>query len=133
MIDDILINKIQIIKRCLKRINKVYEDDPQNLRDYTKQDSIILNIQRLCEATIDITMHLIAKFDLGIPQSSRDGFTILNRENIIDDKLTEKLKAMVGFRNIAVHEYQKINLEIVQAIIEKELEEIKKFIDIAER
>ncbi len=122
--DDILINKHQIIKRCVKRINEEYDGNPDNLKNYTKQDSIILNIQRLAEAAIDIAMHLTAELQLGIPQSSRDGFDILANQKIIDSKTAEKLKAMVGFRNIAVHEYQRLNLEIVANIIEKEIDRI---------
>lgn len=125
--DDILVNKYQIIKRCVKRINEEYDENPDNLKNYTKQDSIILNIQRLAEAAIDIAMHLTAELQLGIPQSSRDGFDILANQKIIDSKTAERLKAMVGFRNIAVHEYQRLNLEIVENIIEKEIDRILTF------
>ena len=34
---------------------------------------------------------------------------------------------MVGFRNIAVHDYQAINIDIVQQIIEKNLNDFKEF------
>ena len=50
MIDDIVLNKTEIIKKCVKRINEEYENNPKNLENYTKQDSITLNIQRACEA-----------------------------------------------------------------------------------
>ncbi len=36
------------------------EMSPENLEDFTKQDSIILNIQRACEASIDLAMHIVA-------------------------------------------------------------------------
>ena len=75
-------------------------------------------------------MHLIAELELGVPQTSREAFTILNEEKIIDDSMTEKLKAMVGFRNIAVHDYQKLNLKIVQSIIENNLHDVKSFAEI---
>lgn len=125
--DDILINKNETVKRCLKRIKEEYQNNPENLKNYTKQDSIILNIQRLAEAAIDIAMHVVAELDLGVPQNSRDAFQFLAENNLIEEKTAEKLKAMVGFRNIAVHEYQKLNLKIVEAIIEDEIEEIKSF------
>jgi len=125
--DDILINKNQTVKRCLERINEEYQDDPDNLKNYTKQDSIILNIQRLSEAAIDIAMHIVAELDLGVPQNSREAFQFLAENNLIEEDLAEKLKAMVGFRNIAVHEYQKLNLKIVESIIENEIEKIKDF------
>lgn len=72
--------------------------------NYTKQDSIILNIQRATEACIDLAMHIVAEKSLGIPQSSRDGFGLLYKSGIIDEELNKKLKAMVGFRNIVVRE-----------------------------
>jgi len=125
--DDILINKNETVKRCIKRINEEYQNNPANLKNYTKQDSIILNIQRLSEAAIDIAMHVVAELELGVPQSSRDAFQFLLENELIEEKMSEKLKAMVGFRNIAVHEYQKLNLKIVEAIIENEIEKVRNF------
>lgn len=125
---DVILNKIDTIERCINRIKEVYNDNPENLNDYTKQDSIVLNIQRACEASIDLAMHVISEKKLGVPQSSRDGFEVLNKNNLIDDKLTKNLKAMVGFRNIAVHDYKKIEIKIVQMIIERHLEDFKELI-----
>lgn len=128
MINDILYNKMAVIERCLMRIKEVYEDKPENLRDYTKQDSIILNIQRAVEATIDIAMYIVSVKKLGIPQNSRDAFDILNDNGVIDDEIVDKVKAMIGFRNIAVHNYQKLNLEILQKVIENHLGDFQEFI-----
>lgn len=128
MASDVILNKIDTIERCINRIIEVYDNNPENLNDYTKQDSIVLNIQRVCEASIDLAMHVISEKKLGVPQSSRDGFEVLNKNNLIDDKLNKNLKAMVGFRNIAVHDYKKIEIKIVQMIIEKHLEDFKELI-----
>lgn len=108
MVKDIILNKAQIIERCLERINEVYDNNEENLGNFTKQDSIILNIQRMCEACIDLGMHYAAEHKLGIPQSSRDVFDLLKQESLISYDLAESLKKMVGFRNIAVHDYQNI-------------------------
>lgn len=59
--NNVILNKIETIERCINRINIVYENNPENLKDYTKQDSIMLNIQRACEASIDLAMHIISK------------------------------------------------------------------------
>ncbi|MDW7673646.1 MAG: DUF86 domain-containing protein [Bacillota bacterium] len=127
MVTDVVLNKIQIIERCIKRINEEYEGNKDNLKNFTKQDSIILNIQRACESSIDLAMHLVSEKKLGIPQSSREVFDILSEHKLIDEALAEKLKAMVGFRNIAVHDYQQINLNIVENIIKNNLQELKYF------
>lgn len=130
MVDDVLYNKIAIIERCLMRIREVYDDNSENLKDFTKQDSIILNIQRAIEATIDISMHIVSAKKLGIPQNSRDAFEVLNEHRILDDEITKNLKSMIGFRNIAVHNYQKLDLEIIRKVIENHLEDLEVFIDI---
>lgn len=127
---NIILNKSSIIERCINRINEVYDNDLKNLSDYTKQDSIILNIQRACEASIDLAMHIVSEKKLGIPQTSREVFDLLVQGDVISQEIAEKLKAMVGFRNIAVHDYQNVNLEIVQKIIEKHLNDLKRFVDI---
>lgn len=127
MVDDVILNKASTIERCMRRIHDVYQDNPHNLDDYTKQDSIILNIQRACEASIDLAMHLVAIRKLGIPQSSREGFDLLQEHDVISKGLSEKMKAMVGFRNIAVHDYKSINLAIVQHIIEADLVDFQLF------
>ncbi|WP_286910350.1 type VII toxin-antitoxin system HepT family RNase toxin [Clostridium sp. UBA1652] len=124
---DVIFNKTQTIERCIERINSVYADDANNLKDYTKQDSIILNIQRACEAAIDLAMHIVSEKKLGIPQNSRDAFEVLYSNKLIEEKLMNNLKAMVGFRNIAVHDYKSINLKIVEMIIKNHMDDFKEF------
>ncbi len=125
--DDVILNKTANIERCIKRIHEEYENNPENLKNYTKQDSIILNIQRACVACIDVAMHLVSIKKFGVPQNSRDAFDLLYQNNIISEKLKKQLVGMVGFRNIAVHNYQEVVIEIIQKIIEKHLQDLLEF------
>jgi uncharacterized protein YutE (UPF0331/DUF86 family) len=70
----------------------------------------------------------VAEKKLGIPQTSRDAFELLYQYRIITESVMKKMKAMVGFRNIAVHDYQAINLEIVQMIVEKHLDDFREYV-----
>lgn len=124
---DVILKKIDIIERRRRRIEEVYDDNPHNLEDYTKQDSIVLNIQRACEATIDLAMHVVSRKKLGIPQNSRDAFEVLLANGFIDESLCKKLKGMVGFRNIAVHNYQEIQVVVVQQVIERHIKDLELF------
>jgi uncharacterized protein YutE (UPF0331/DUF86 family)/predicted nucleotidyltransferase len=126
--NEVILNKISTIERCKKRIQDVYGNNPENLEDFTKQDSnIILNIQRACEASIDLAMHIVQGKKIRLPQSSREAFDLLVTAGLLSVDLANKLKAMVGFRNIAVHDYQSVNLDIVRQIIEKHLTDFKLF------
>lgn len=124
MADDVLINKAATIERCVKRAREEYQRGPETFAtDYTRQDAAILNIQRACEAALDMGQHLIRRERLGVPQSARDVFALLAQGGWIDTALADSLKRMVGFRNIAVHDYQALQLPITVAIIEKHLDE----------
>ncbi len=124
VMDDIVLNKAASIERCLRRIGEEYEAVAANLEgDLTRQDSIILNIQRACEASIDLAMHLVRKFTLGIPQDSRQAFDLLAEASKLDPGAADALERMVGFRSIAVHDYQKLNLQVVRAIVEQAVTE----------
>ena len=124
MADDVLINKAATIERCVARAREEYHANPASFAtDYTRQDAAILNIQRACEAALDMGQHLIRRERLGVPQSSRDVFTLLAQAGWIAPSLSEGLKRMVGFRNIAKHDYQALQLPIIASIIEKHLHE----------
>lgn len=125
--NDVILNKITTIERCVNRIHEVYEGNPENLKDFTKQDSIILNIQRACEASIDLAMHIVSERKLGVPKASREGFKLLEDAGLIDSSLAKTLMNMVGFRNIAVHDYQALEVEILEAILEKHIDDFKDF------
>lgn len=73
-------------------------------------------------------MHIVSERKLGIPQNSRDAFEVLESNNIIDKTLSSKLKPMVGFRNIAIHDYQNVNMKVVQTILEKHLTDFEEYI-----
>jgi len=64
---------------------------------------------------------------LGIPADSRDSFTILQRESYLPEKLADSLRAMVGFRNLAIHQYREINMDIVVHILDHELSDLLEF------
>lgn len=72
-------------------------------------------------------MHIVAEQKFGLPQHSRDAFSLLEEHGVISSAVSKKMKAMVGFRNIAVHDYQPLNLGILQAIVEHHLDDFKQF------
>lgn len=100
-------------------------------QDFLKQDAIAMNLQRACELSIDIANHLIKIKKLGLPQDSRDSFELLQRAGLINGPMTRALQAMVGFRNILVHEYRKLDLSIMVKVIESHTRELLDFANLA--
>lgn len=134
MADDVLLNKIGIIERCLKRIEEEYRGHEHELQvNFTRQDSIVLNLLRACEASIDLAMHLVRSKKLGLPQESREAFTLLEQSGLLDSALAARMRAMVGFRNIAVHDYQKLSLDVVKSILERHINDFRRYTAVALR
>ncbi len=126
--DDVVINKAATIERCILRIRQEYVGKKEVWKEnFTVQDSIILNLQRACEASIDLANFIVKKRKLGIPQNSRDSFDLLLQAGLIKGSICTNMKHMVGFRNLAVHEYQSLNLDVIESIIDHRLEDFEEY------
>ena len=126
--DDVFLGKMATIERCLRRVRDEYARDPENLRNITRQDSVVLNLQRACEAAIDLAMHIVSARRLGVPKMTRDAFQMLADARLVSGDVTHRMKKMVGFRNIAVHDYQAIDLAILQHICDARLDDFNEFV-----
>ena len=128
MADDVVLNKAATIERCLARVREEYAAAGSGFAEnFTRQDAAIFNIQRACEAALDLGNHVIRRERLGLPQSARDVFDVLAANGWINADLADALKKMVGFRNIAVHEYQRLLLPITLSVITEHLIEFEQF------
>lgn len=123
----VILNKYETIERCIKRINEEYQGNPDNLEDYRKEDMIVLNLQRACEATTDLAMYVVSTRKLGLPQTKKDVFQILEKNKIINKKMSLNLQNMIGFRNIAIHAYKELNHDILIDVIENHLSDLVDF------
>ncbi len=114
--DNVSLNKAAIIERCIRRMREEYQADTA-LTNFTHLDALILNIERACQAAIDLSMHIVSIEHLGVPQSSAESFKLLQQSGKIDSQLASRLAGMTGFRNIAIHQYQEIDQEIIHYIM----------------
>lgn len=131
--NEIILNKKISIERCVAQIDKYYAGDSgvPFAEDFQKQNAIAMNVQRACELTIDTANHLIKSKKLGLPQDSRDSFALLQRAGLISVEQMNFLQGMVGFRNILVHEYKRLDLEIMVEVIERRLRGLLDFANAA--
>jgi uncharacterized protein YutE (UPF0331/DUF86 family) len=123
---DVILNKKESIERCVRQI-RLYYSMPSELpfeKDHLKQDAIAANLQRAAEQSIDLANHVIRKAKLGLPKESQESFEILAAVGIIPPELSNKLKRMVGFRNIMVHQYQELDIQIMIDVIEHHLDDL---------
>lgn len=123
---DALAQKAARLERCVRRAREEHQAASDFLRDHTRQDAAILNVQRACELALDMGNMVISHEAWGLPRSARDVFATLHERGLIDATHASALQHMVGFRNIAVHEYDELNMEIVESIVRTELDSLQR-------
>lgn len=121
MADDVVVQKITSIDRCLASVRRYVAGDLGRLADPMVLDAVVLNLQRACELAIDAACREVSRRGLGVPADSGDAFTILERDAVLSTTVAERMRRMVGFRNIAVHEYRKLDPAIVRTVVEHRL------------
>lgn len=128
---DIILNKKESIERCIKQIRNYYDlpSDIPFAEDYLRQDAIALNLQRACEQCIDLANHVVRINKLGLPKESRDSFRLLAANKIIATELAASLEGMVGFRNVLVHEYQRLDISLMVDVVENKLDDLLVYVD----
>lgn len=129
MVDDVLLNRADSIERSIARAIEEYEAAGDQLgSDCTHQDALVLNLLRACETAIDMAMHVVRRDRLGIPQNSRDAFELLAAAGRLDQTSADAMKRMVGFRNIAVHNYRVLEMGVIEDIVRNRLDDFRDFI-----
>lgn len=78
------------------------EDDYVNLK--TKR-ACKKTFELACEPLIDVCNIIISKKGYGKPTDNRDSVNKLAENSIISEDLGDRLKDMIGFRNLLVHRY----------------------------
>lgn len=119
--------KVATIDRCLHRIAETRGGRQPALLPVEVEDIVVLNLQRAVQAAIDLAAHVVATEGYGLPDSVAASFTLLEGQGVLDPALAERLRKMVGFRNIAVHDYQALDAAILEAIVTGQLEDLQAF------
>jgi len=52
---------------------------------------------------------------------------LLEKAKIVKKDLSRKMQAMVGFRNIAIHDYQSLDVDVLKSILKKHLRDLEEF------
>jgi len=126
--NEVLAQKVTSLQRCVARAREARAEAGADFRtSYNLQDAAVLNVIRACDTAIDLANMLIRYRHLGIPNESRESFTILSREGAIPVALGERLQKMVGFRNVAVHQYRDLDMDILETVISRHLDDLLAF------
>ncbi|WP_374691529.1 DUF86 domain-containing protein [Accumulibacter sp.] len=120
--------KLESLRRCLLRVKEKCPLDAASLeRDVDAQDIITLNLTRAVQVSVDLAAHLIASRDVPAPNTMGQSFEALASLGLISPLLAIRMKKAVGFRNIAIHNYDAIDWHIVHSICQRNLNDFRDF------
>jgi len=122
---DVVTTKMAVIDRCLSRIQEVRGERREELLPIDVEDITALNLQRAVQAAIDLATHVVSAEGYGTPDSAAGVFTLLEQRGVIDQSLAGRLRKMVGFRNIAIHDYQAVDPDIIESILDRHLDDLR--------
>jgi uncharacterized protein YutE (UPF0331/DUF86 family) len=126
---DLILAKAASVKKRLNRINQKCQIEKSLFReDLDCQEIILFNLQMAIQECVDIASHVISEEGWGVPGSTNEMFYLLEENSYLDRDLTEKMVKCVGFRNILVHEYTRIELDLVHEIAEKDIHDLERYL-----
>ena len=112
---------IQILKEVRQSVDRT------SFSDYRHHGLAERYLQLAIEAALDIGNHLISRFDLRKPERYHDIFIILGENGILPASFAKNIAKMAGFRNILVHAYLDLDLDIVYNILQMIVEDLEHF------
>lgn len=125
----VVLNKIAQIHQRLSRLKNKKDISIETLRnDIDTQDIVLHNLQLAIQGCVDIGSHIIADEGWGVAGSFSEIFYILQEKGALSPDLADRMAAMVGFRNLLVHEYETIRMDIVYDILQTHLSDIEEFL-----
>ena len=129
----VIASKLESLRRCLDRITSKKPDTlDQLLEDIDMQDILALNLERSIQLCVDIANHILASSDDSPAMSMAESFERLSEKEIISVELAGNLRRAVGFRNLSVHAYDKIDWNLVWNNFKSDLNDLLQFVEIIE-
>lgn len=120
--------KLESLRRCIKRVEQKRPGNVVTLEtDPDIQDILVLNLSRAVQLCVDIGAHVLVDYEIAPPNTMGETFDRLADLKLISAELCDKLKRSVGFRNMAVHNYDVLDWEIVYAIATYHLDDFSDF------
>ncbi len=125
---DIILTKLDSLRRCITRIEDKTPASADILKgDYDLQDIISINLERAVQISVDVASRILSQTETSTPATMGETFIALSEIDVISGELAVQLRKSVGFRNISVHEYEKVDWEIVYSICTRRIDTFRMY------
>lgn len=128
MVDaDLLLKKLALIETHVHELRTMARLDDID-RDVREQRFVVHTLQLAAQAALDAALHIVSDERLGEPQTNRELFDALEAAGWIDANTARSMRNMAGFRNVVVHGYERVSLDIVRDVVRNHLDELLAFV-----
>ena len=123
-----LVNKkLKELEKYIKNLQKHEGADKADLENnMDKMWAIERGLQLSIQVILDLGNHIISDEGISVDNYS-EIFTELAKLDIIPEDYAARIKGMAGFRNILVHKYAEVDLDIILEVLNNNLDDFKKF------
>lgn len=129
MVDaDLLLKKAAFIRSCLRELRELGQL-AQIRSDLREERFVVHTLQLACQAALDLASHVVSDQALGEPQTNRELFALLQQAGLIDADLAASMARLAGFRNVIVHGYERVSLDVVEDVVRYRLGDLEAFAD----
>jgi uncharacterized protein YutE (UPF0331/DUF86 family) len=111
----------------LKSKQKVSLEEYLEPKNWELRDVVEREMERAIQSCIDMGTRLISQEGFPKAEDYHHIFNILFQEKVISANLAKKMKEMVGFRNLLIHEYRRIKHEEVYRHLQKDIPIFREF------
>ena len=119
---------LESLRRCIARVEARCPATAAALaKDIDAQDIVALNLSRAVQLCVDLALHRISVGGDAAPTTMGGAFDTLAANGALDSELAKHMKSAVGFRNLAVHQYEAMDWAIVHAICTRRLDDFRMF------
>jgi uncharacterized protein YutE (UPF0331/DUF86 family) len=130
----ILVAKVTAIEKCIIRVKEKRSPSFDAFKaDEDSQDIVLFNLMQAIQGCVDLAAHIVSDEGYGMAGSMHEFFYLLQGKNIISISMQEKMISVVGFRNLVVHEYAKLDLNQVYEIATNGIKDLEEFIGVIVR
>jgi len=127
---NLILRKISELEEYITQLEELKDVTVEEYsKDWKIQRAVERTLQIAIELCVDIANHIISDEGWRVPVSYSDTFKVLKENKVIDNELFSIMERMARFRNIIVHNYDKLDQTIILDILKKNLEDFTRYRD----
>ena len=118
--------RLAVIDTCVSDLRALAPADRLDT-DIRERRFVERTLQVAIQAALDVASHIVSERRLGEPATNRELLTLLERDGWVPSELRARLADMAGFRDVTVHRYDDVDLDVVRDVLKNHLVDLERF------